>query len=280
MGGNLFEYTRPIKQYEVDKTYYAVVSQFFFVMGLNKNQYALVGSAGKKPGIDDLSGDLDIAVDKQALCNVLNCKYEDVLNVLKEALENAFDLEVKLTIGFNIVSIAFPIPYTKKEFVQVDLMLTDSIEWTKFASYSPDYRINESKYKSYYRNILLIAIARNFIFSIAYNKDGEIKEMDRYALDLSKGLKKTKYSYVGKKGQIRKTASKTVLEIITNDPEELVHIILGPTFTIEDAKTYESLLAVLDNPKFNLFGGLKEQILEDFKNALDLQFLPEPDLNI
>lgn len=143
--GYAIENARSMTQDEVKKVYKYVQDKIFPILGLEGEGIDTVpiSSYGKKD-INQLSGDIDIAVSVDKIASSNSCALSNVLDKIVELLKNkGFSIDVRS--GFNQVSVGVPIPGTN-DVGQVDLMLSTNLEWSKFMYYSPDFTKAESKY--------------------------------------------------------------------------------------------------------------------------------------
>lgn len=280
-GGNAIPDSRAILQKEIPKTLEHIkttILQDIFKIE-SEDEWALLGSAGKKIDEDDVSGDLDIAISVHSVAGGLQCDILNVEDEIEYAIKQKYDYDIKISKGLGIIHIAYPIQSSLGGVVQLDLMLSDSIEWTRFAYYSPDFRKLESDYKGLYRNIALMKIASSFVFDEKKNKENQTEELERYSLNLSKGLFKVVKNFIGTRGKLIKNP-KTINRVkITNNPKELVSLLLGDKFDIMDLNTFESILNVIDNPDFKQYEK-KNTIYLEIKNELEKQKIAIPDILI
>lgn len=107
-GGNAIENASRINQENVAATMEDVYKKLLPLLGINKNQTALLGSTGKKlPG--GTSGDVDLAVDKQAIMRLNHLKdTNEFYKFLIHAAER-LGYEFNFLKGLGIVSIGWPI---------------------------------------------------------------------------------------------------------------------------------------------------------------------------
>jgi hypothetical protein len=146
--GNSIENAVPIIQADVMPTVDWLVTNIFPEIGITDlgEDAAIIGSAGKKIP-SQTSGDIDIAVSADKIAAHLGVSLAEVLFALDKKLKS-LGYSTRLATGFQQVSMGAPIAGNpKKGIAQVDLMLSSDIEWSKFMYHSPDFRINESKYK-------------------------------------------------------------------------------------------------------------------------------------
>jgi hypothetical protein len=180
--------------------------------------------------------------------------------------------------GLNILSVAWPIAGDANNgFVQLDLMPLQNMEWAKFIYYSPDYRTDESQWKSAHRNWLLSAalVARREI--LANDEQGEVLDYRTPALILPSGLYLQTKSFRGKLKPRLKNAQKIpgTEEFITDDPQEFINYALGPGYSENDVKTFEKVLSIMTSPNFK-YKEFLPQIKEKFIQLLNRTDLPVP----
>lgn len=239
----------------------------------------ILGSAGKKPA-DQLSGDLDIGVSMDQLASANSLKLSDVLDWLIKELEK-MGYDAKPLRGFSQVSIPFPIVgRVTEEPVQVDFMLSNNVNWTRFIYHSPDYSKGESKYKGAYRNFLLSAIVSAFDYKVLKKTDMDVPiEVEKYALRHDKGIYRLTKSFAGKGGSIVK-AGKTIAgseSFLTQTPEEVVDFFLGEEYTVNDVSSFEKLYDVVFN-KPSKVSGMRDTIRKFFIQSITGAKLPIPEI--
>lgn len=257
---------RPIKQKEVLLTLKNIKKDILTPLGIKDDEYAVLGSIGKKSP-EETSGDIDCAIFTNTVCNTLKCDVSDVVDKLTEWLKSKFNYSIRKTPGLGIVTIAYPIEDSKEDFVQLDLMFSESIAWSKFAWHSPDFTKQESKYKGLYRNVLLQSIVTVISFEVLDTLDtGEVKEFQKWTYNRSKGLERAIKSYIGKKGSIIKTPATLERELITNSPREFINLIFGEDFEESDLNSFESLLELIQDPNYEHFDKYEDIIKETIKN--------------
>lgn len=280
-GGNLFPDVVGIKQSEVAATILKIEKDILKpigLVGLGTDCFTL-GSAGKKSE-EELSGDLDIGVSIDQIASSNGLKLSDVLDwFINKLTEMGYDVEPLR--GFSQVSIPFPISgRMTDEPVQVDFMLSNNLNWTKFIYSSPDYSKGESKYKQAYRNFLLGAVIAGFKYEILKKSDSGIPiEVRKYVLRHDRGIYQLTKSYAGKTGSIIK-AGKTLAgsEIFfTQIPEELVDFFLDEKYTPEDISSFEKLYDIVFN-KPSKVSGVRDLIRDLFIQSIKKAKLPIPEI--
>jgi hypothetical protein len=280
-GGNMFPDAVGIKQSEVMATVSKIETVVLKPLGLIGfgTDCFILGSAGKKPA-DQLSGDLDIGVSIDQLASANSLKLSDVLDWLIKELEK-MGYDAKPLRGFSQVSIPFPIVgRVTEEPVQVDFMLSNNVDWTRFIYHSPDYSKGESKYKGAYRNFLLSAIVSAFDYKVLKKTDMDVPiEVEKYALRHDKGIYRLTKSFAGKGGSIVK-AGKTIAgseSFLTQTPEEVVDFFLGEEYTVNDVSSFEKLYDVVFN-KPSKVSGMRDTIRKFFIQSITGAKLPIPEI--
>jgi len=287
-GGNAIKSSRRIKESEFAKTLESIKRILFPILGIDpaqyQTQYIIIGSIGKKKNPEETSGDIDLGYNsawfsaKEGI-DLKECSkkiYETLTSELGEVL--GFDPEIKNMPGLNIVSIGWPIEGdSSKGTVQLDLIPVQDITWAEFIFYSPNYKTDESKYKSAHRNWLFSAIlaARKEVLSTDIN--GEIMEYDSPVLVLSNGLFWHRKSYKGKLKDRLKNPKKVEgsERFITRDPQEFLDFSLGEGYSPMEVKSFEDLFNIITSSDFELYDKLP-QIKEKYIGYLERAGLPIP----
>jgi hypothetical protein len=278
-GGAAIKTSRSIREDEFPATLDSIKSILLPILGTEKEgEYLIIGSIGKKPNPEDVSGDLDLGFEWEVSAKKYGLSDKKSLlsklyDILKEQLPEklGFDPEMNLMIGLNILSIGWPIKGDQKfGVVQLDLIPLSDLTWAKFAYYSPDYRKGESKYKSAHRNWLFQAILSSMKDVIEKDENGEPLDIDTYVFDFSDGLFKTRKTFRGKKGRLKNPVKVdgSPRELVTNDPQEFLNFAMGPGFNPDEVKTFESLLRAIQSPKFRDKEN-REEIKSEFKRYLE-----------
>ena len=282
-GGAAIKTSRRIREDEFPKTLDSIKEILFPLLGIDVDRYGeeyiIIGSIGKKKNPDDTSGDLDLGYDatffsQEHGVGTKECSVT-VDTILRTQLAEAlgFEPEINYLKGLNVVSLGWPIEGDlQKGIVQLDLIPLSSMEWADFIYYSPNYKLDESKYKSAHRNWLLSAILSARKEVIDTDEAGEIMDYNAPVLILSDGLYWHTKSYKGIRIPRLKHSKK--LEgserFVTRDPQEFINFALGPGYKLEDVKTFEALLRIIEDPKFDLHERLpeiKQRFLEYLERA-------------
>lgn len=275
-GGNAVEESRPLTQAEIDKTYAYVIQNVFPIIGLTEDTAKPIGSF-KKKAVDQTSGDIDIAVLADQIASKHGISLDQVLDFMEAALSGAGYHSVKSK-GFQQVSIGVPIEGDKKNGIaQIDLMLTDNLEFSTFMYHSPDFTKAESKYKGLYRNILLMNIISNSKRETTKLTDaGEIEEYKSYVLRLNQGVVSIAKSFMGKKGLVKNpTLLKDQDKFITNTPEVITELAFGKDVPPAEIMTFEDIWRRTTDPNF-IHKDKLELILKDFNDRILQTKVPIP----
>lgn len=237
-GGNAFDGTTSIPQNKIQVTIDDLVKKVLNPMGFTERgeDWDLLGSALKK---SDASGDIDVGINTYGDSFTKN-KIQTFLN--KNKIENVYFP------ASNTISIKYPIVGTDK-YVQIDLMLTSDMEYTKWARHSPHQKDTSVKAKfGTYRNILLNAIAHGISYEVKEkNPDGKPKVIERMVMDFDNGLFRKVEDFTEKNLKKAKTLKRT---LVSRNPQKIVKTILGSQAKVEDADSYDSLWSFINSEKF------------------------------
>jgi hypothetical protein len=276
--GNSIENAVPFKQDQVQSTVDWLVKNVFPQIGLSgiDDDAAIIGSAGKKLP-DATSGDIDIAVSADKIAGFLGTSLQNALFALDKKLKE-LGYSTRLAPGFNQVSIGAPVGGDSKNGVgQVDFMLTNDLDWSRFIYHSPDFRTAESQYKGAYRNLLLMSAIGKSFFEITKQTDkGETAEYQAYVVRLNQGIVQVRKSFEGKRGLLKTAALlRDYDKEITKAPQDTVNLLFNGGHKPSDIDTYEKLKGLLESGDFKYPNKLGE-ILADFKVKLEDAKLPLP----
>ena len=236
----LFEGVQAIKgsskitQKEVLEVAPELLSQICHALDLPKSKVKLIGSAGKKPDPEDLSGDLDVAVE---------CSREQAEKVISE-LGKGNSKPMK---GIGVYSFAYEVG---NKFVQVDLMPVNNI---KYAEWSYQANIEDLKLglKGAHRNELMFATAKYMPQEILdKEQNGDIIATKRYFYDLAKGLMQGIKTRKTKKGKVGKNFSTIDKSVVTDNPNEVAAKMFGKGVTAEQVSTFAGVLAAIRSADF------------------------------
>jgi hypothetical protein len=276
-GGNAVEDARPITQAEVDATYKYVIDKVYPLLGLSEDFARPIGSF-KKKSPEQTSGDIDIAVLAERIAGQNGLAMDEVLTFMEATLKGA-GYEPTSNKGLQQCSIGVPVEgKASNGIAQIDLMLTDNLEFSTFMYHSPDFTKAESKYKGLYRNILLMMIIGNSKREVTKLTDkGEVQDYKAYVLRLNQGVVSVAKTFMGKKGSIVKTA--TLLhdqdKFITNTPEIIAELAFGPNVPISEIMTFEDIWRHTTSPDF-VHKDKLDSILNDFKVRILATKVPFP----
>ena len=291
-GGAAIKASRSIREDEFFLTLEHIKDVLFPLLDLDSRgegkDYIVIGSAGKKKNPEDLSGDIDIGYDanKYSVSNGISVKdcNSHMAEFLKTELPKVlgFDPDMNNMKGLNVLSIGWPINKDPKNgVVQLDLIPVQNMKWAKFIYYSPDYRKDESSWKSAHRNWLLSAalVAQREV--LAKDEAGEVLDYKTPALILPSGLYLHTKSFRGKIKPRVKTPYKTADDVfVTDDPQEFIDYALGKGYKEEDVKTFEKVLKIMTSPGFRYkenLPAIKEKFIE-LLNRTSLPIPPETEL--
>lgn len=255
---------RPIKQEEVPEII-EKVNELLISLGLEQHEdFDAVGSAGKKK-VEDESGDIDFIVNRKKVAEVLGVAGStpiEIVTALKNKMEELGFYAIQNN-GLKVVSFAMPFK-SDDDLIQIDLIIAGSMEFSRFFQTSPDYRNDESKYKSNIRNIFLMTISS----TVARRTTLEVKldngyigpaEVERYAVRLNDGLFKVRKNWIGKRNKLIKTEETVSDELVYETPQDFINFLFNNTKP-EDLISFESTFEVFMSDKFK-FPEHREKIL-------------------
>lgn len=276
-GGNAVEDSRPITQKEIDGTYAFVIKNIYPLLGLSEDFAKPIGSF-KKKAADQTSGDIDIAVLADRIAGQNGLSLDEVLTFMDSTLRGA-GYKPATNLGFQQVSVGVPIDGKNNNGIaQIDLMLTDNLDFSTFMYHSPDFTKSESKYKGLYRNILLMNIISNSNRETTKLTDqGEIQDYKSYVLRLNQGVVSVAKTFLGKKGNLVKTASllHDQDKFITSTPEVIAEIAFGPNIPVAELMTFEDIWRHTTDSKF-IHKDKLSSILNEFKVRILATKVPFP----
>lgn len=246
-GGNAIPNVSRINQENVSATLEKLDKEILSgLFGLKKDEYALLGSTGKKlPG--GSSGDIDIAVSIRALMRKANGAetLRDLISWTGEKLRK-IGTNVFINWGGGIVSFGYEIVNSdgkqEGQSVQVDLMLTDNLKFSSWMYFSPHEK--DSPWKGLYRNMVLAAVTHYA------NRKGDENEWERYLLNYEKGLMRVIETNKGKRGILKKPKVIKRIPLNVKDPDKIVHMLFGDYVKASDIMTYEGIMKAIMSEKF------------------------------
>lgn len=253
-GGNAVENVGRINQENVEATMNSIYTKLLPKLGLKPTDTRSLGSTGKKkPG--GHSGDIDLAIDIAKLSKKFNtADPKEIFKGVIKAAEGVSD-SVRDLSSIGIVSLAFPIVDSDGkqtgERVQLDLMLSDDLEWSSWIFFSPSEW--ESEWKGLYRNSALSAISH------WAGREGDDIEWSRKLLHFSSGLHQVSMSRKGKKaGKILKNGKELSRKFLAKDPQGVIDILLGDSFKAKNINTWDDIWSAMNSSKFKWKAHKKE----------------------
>lgn len=192
-------------------------------------------------------------------------------SVYKDKKDNSFEWNDKIKKFVKVQS------EDDIKYVQVDLMMTDNLEFTTWAYFSPTEKESRFKKMGLYRNILLLTLVSNVKRDVLDKfEDGSSAKERRLFLDLSKGIGTKTVSYVGKNNKPVKNPTVLDREYITKMPSEIVKLILGKNAVKSDVNSFESIWKKINEPDIKSKINIKF-IASEVKKALEKLELPVPE---
>lgn len=217
-------------------------------------KFSPIGSFNKKKE-GELYNDIDLAVEYNIDGFISNGS-----NFVSTLFKEFIDKEVLSSINDKFNTVSIPWKITDELNVQVDFMFTDNLEFAKFVFHSPNFKKAESKYKGMYASVLLQSVTRNIPIDREYWEDGSLKDWKYYSLNQREGLLIKHKTYIGCKGQKIKQPKTVSVDVVSQDPKEIINIIFGTQEAFNYIYTFEGLLYYISSDKFNV-------IHKDFKKT-------------
>jgi len=246
-GGNAVSNTSRINKINVNPTLESLYRILLPKMNLTKKAISILGTTGKRK----TSGDIDIAVDTQALMKGSKISNIDDLYDVMVSASKSVSKEVKDTRSLGTISFSFPITNTDGKqagkLVQIDLFLVSNLSWANWIYFGP--REEESKIKGFYRNILLGQVAKHVSLKIRKKENGENIEQERFLFIFSQGLMKAIQSRRGKK-KLLKNFKSINRELISTNPNKIVKLLFGPKAKPDNLLTFEQMFAAVQSNGF------------------------------
>ena len=273
-GGNAVPGTSRINKANVQPTLDDLYKKMLPALKLSSKSVSLLGTTGKK----DTSGDIDLAVDIQALMKASKLSVIDDLYDFMYAGSKKISSSVKDTRGLGTISFGFPI--TNKDgqqsgkLVQIDLFLVSNLPWANWIYYGPGEA--ESKLKGFYRNILLGEVAKQVSVTVTKKQGAEEVERKRLLFNFSQGLMKAVQSRKGKKSLLKNFKTIT-RELVSADPKEVAEMLFGKGTSPESLLTFEQVYAAINSRSFP-FKNKKNDIFRETKKGLVRMGVPIPDV--
>ena len=279
-GGNAVKGVVPINQENSIETLKKATIELSRALKISKDDIASLGSTGKKaPG--QKSGDIDLAISAPALLK------SNKLNSLGELMDYIIATVKKLGYAYRdlrnlgIISVGYPIVNTdgkqKDEIVQMDLMVVDSVDYAKWAYFSPSYL--QSELKGLYRNELNIAVAKYAGFDVSKIDDDTKKPIEwrRFWFDLQSGLHKGSQTLLSPKtGKVTKTPRALEKQLVSSSPDDIVSFLYGPNYKASDILTFEQALKAVKSQKFP-HKQYRKEILQMTADGIQKKGYPVPE---
>lgn len=260
-GGQAIKSSRRIKESEAKKTLDSIEEKLLPLLGnpRSEEEYIIIGSIGKKKNPDDTSGDIDFGISSNFVTEHFNVHssyfLETVFEILNDELPEVLgtdNVEIKMMKGINVISIGWPIEGDfSNGTVQLDIIPISNMDWARFIFYSPDYRIEESKYKSAHRNWLFQAILSALREPKTFDENGDVLDFDSYAIRLNDGVYKNSKTYKGSTKRLKNPQTVPGQSVfITRDPKKLLDMLFGPNVKEKEVKTFEDVWKIVSSPNF------------------------------
>lgn len=267
MGGKALKTVGRIHKEEMETTYEVLREHLYQALGLVIGEYVPCGSFL----VRESCGDIDIAFDVNVAMRRLGLDKEGITKRLNDLYVTL--PEYNYSKGLDIHSIPFPI-FDKDgkrtdRYVQVDLMPVENVGMAEWGMMTD----GNTQWKSATRNGLIRAISKYKDTNVHTNEDGTVLYFDRLYFDQRHGLFRMTRSYEGKNGRINKTAKTIEKKLITNDPEEILFILLDVIDVRHSFRNVMDVWSLISDPEHPLFDKIefivKEYIEEMEREGFD-----------
>jgi len=256
------------------------IKQALKSIGLDNAGYRIVGNVSKP-----YLGDIDVAINSKELASTysLDTTDQDTFWASLDSTLEKYNVPYTVNKGFkqfhvvtNVVDQSGAVQPAvdetgkvklpkQKAKVQIDFFV-GSIDWMKdVLSGAPE----RSKYKAYFRNVLLRSIV-----SLVRNPR---KPNERYVLDFKSGVDLVKFEVLPPTGRQKKEQENiTSRAAYLGDANALAKWLFGPNHSWKDIESFEDLAALIRSPDF-IFKSYLPQILEKFRKevAKDKKEVPQ-----
>ena len=257
-GGNAIEGVSRINQENVAATMDSVYKKLLPLLGITKDQTAILGSTGKKlPG--GTSGDIDLAVDRKAIMRLNGLKTTEEFYQFLIHMAERLGYDYNNLKGLGIVSIGWPIANIDgkqdNQYVQLDIMPSDNLKMTAWGMASPHQSVEQ--YKGAVRGELLYWIANEIDYKAlkqqANELTGEVEdlEFERTIFNGMKGLYRIKQSYLSPKTGKRKANKWTVgRQLIEDNPVAIAKLFFGKDVNPDELISAKQIWDAIMSPEF------------------------------
>ena len=267
MGGKALKTVGRIHKEEMETTYEVLREHLYQALGLVIGEYVPCGSFL----VRESCGDIDIAFDVNVAMERLGLDKEGITKRLNDLYVTL--PEYNYSKGLDIHSIPFPI-FDKDgkrtdRYVQVDLMPVENVGMAEWGMLTD----GNTQWKSATRNGLIRAISKYKDTNVHTNEDGTVLYFDRLYFDQRHGLFRMTRSYEGKNGHINKIPKTIDKKLVTNDPEEILFILLDVIDVRQSFRNVMDVWSLISDPEHPLFDKIefivKEYIDEMNRDGFD-----------
>lgn len=233
-GGAAIKGSSKVTQVEARHLIPTLVDKISKVTGVDREKIKAVGSAGKKASDNDLSGDIDLAIE---------CNPDVLIKAIPELAHNGEDYKAMSNI--NVYSFGAKII---DKIVQVDLVPVHNIDFAVWSFISEPDDLNKG-FKGAQRNEVMFAVAKYVDLKKKFEGD-KLEEMDRHFFDLSKGLMRGTQTCRKPNGKLGKNFSTIDKYVVSNDPTDVAKMMFGPDADHNQLKTFDQCWEAIHRDTF------------------------------
>lgn len=225
----------------------------YFLKQSGAKKIVPLGSTGKK----ELMGDIDLGIETDISIEDFQKRIEDIIG------------PDKVTRNATVVSFAHDF---EGIVGQVDLMFGKA-NYLSWARAGTDPR--KTPFKGVARNLLLNILAKT-LSEMVFEKESSDVYKKRYIVDMDKGLFVNTQTKQSKDGKPLKDWKNVEKQFITDDPKEIVSVLLGEDFTVEDTLTFDDLVSAIKRSK--LINKQANVIVRQFVDSIRNTATKRPDI--
>lgn len=242
-GGHALSDMQPIPLENFNAEFPSIVSM---LKSIGAEKVVPVGSTGKK----SLMGDIDLAVETPMS-----------IEQFQKSLENKVGAE---NVKRNVTVVSFAHDFDGI-VGQIDLMFgnTNYLSWARVGT-DP----SKTPFKGIARNLLMNILARTLSEKVFQDQSDALNKK-RYIVDMDRGLFINTQTKAGKNGKELSDWKTVNREFVTDDPDEIVAVLLGEEFASKDIVTFESMIDAIKNSKRtrSIYGSVVKQFVAELRTA-------------
>lgn len=256
-------YSKGINQKTVIKIQKEIKESLLSLFRISENDMSFIGSAGKRDK-NDLSKNINLAIDVNKLLKTNNINLSELNSFVKNEFKR---LGISTQEDGNKLIASWK---NKKESIDLVIQFTENLDWVKFSRYSPSIMLKESKYPGKYREAVFAGLSRVLEKKIVsyFDTNESVREYETYRFNPDDGLCIYRKSFEGKNGKLKQPILlESSKRIFCDEPNEFVKMLFGDKYNIDDVKTFESCIEIINSKDFK-FSKRKNEVLKKIKQEI------------